>query len=161
MTLFPFIRKKFEILGIILYQSEHHLNKRIWFYSFSYSLSCISYSLFLYYEANTFWEYTNSIYSTTTLFLNVACFIIIIFQTGNLFEFIGNCEKFVHKSQSPASKAIYIGSDREIEKWSKIIHLVVAEITPFLMVLPQCITLLVYLSTDVGTDAFELHLPMW
>lgn len=148
-------------MGIFLDHSEHHFNKRIFFVSFLYSLTIISYSLYFIYDANTFWEYTNSIYSTTTFILNVTCFAIIILQLKNLFEFIEKCEKIVHKSQSQATRMIYDKTNRQIEKWSKIVYLAVSKFTPICMILPQCISFVLYLTTDLGTDAFDLSLPMW
>lgn len=162
MALFRLIRKNFESLGISLHQSKHRFNTKIVFISFSHCLNCVSYFLFLFYEANTFWDYTNNIYAFSTAILIVTCFTIVIFQMRNLFELIDICEKFVDKIESQASKAIYDETNRQADKWSKIICLAVAKITPICMVLPQCIiSLLVYSTTDLGYDAFELVLPMW
>lgn len=162
MKLFSLIRKNFDILGICLDQSNHRFNTKIFFISFSYGLTCVSYFLFLFYEANTFWEYTNNIYATSTAILIVTCFLIIIYQITNVFELIENCENFVNKSESQTSNAIYDKTNRQLEKWSKIIYLAVAEITPMCLVLPQCIVSLIdYSTTDSGNDAFELQLPMW
>lgn len=162
MTLFSLTRKNFEYLGIFLCQSEYPFNKRISIAILSYSLSCALYCLFFFYEAKTFWEYTSSIYSSAITIFIVACFITIIFRIRKIIEFIDNCEKIVYKSESQASKAIYDAANLQIEKWTNIIHLAVAEFTPILCVVPQCIVcFLVYFTTDLGNDAFELSLLMW
>lgn len=163
MKLFPIIRKNFEILGIILqHQQQSSFNKQIFFISFSYGLSCISYSLFLFYGANTFWEYTNNIYTNSATILIVICFVIINFRMKNLSELIDNCEKYIENNESLSSKAIYDKTNQQIEKWCKIIYSAVAKITPICIILLRCIVcFFVYSTTDLQNDAFELPLLMW
>lgn len=64
-------------------------------------------------------------------------------------------------SKIPASKAIYAETNRQVEKWSKFIFLGIAEVTPICLVWPKfVVSLITYLTTDLGNDALELPFPM-
>lgn len=57
---------------------------------------------------------------------------------------------------------MYNETDRQIEKWSKIVYIVIAQTTPACFILPIFVySLIEYFTTDLGTDAFELPLPVW
>lgn len=57
---------------------------------------------------------------------------------------------------------MYIKTDRQIEKWSKIVYIMIALATPACFIFPMLIYSLVkYFTTDLGTGAFELPLPVW
>lgn len=60
------------------------------------------------------------------------------------------------------SKGIYEEVNGQIEKWGKIIYFVIAELSPICMIVPKAILcLLVYFTTDLGQEAFELPVLEW
>lgn len=62
----------------------------------------------------------------------------------------------------PALKSSYIENNQQIEKWSEIIYLIVAKMTPIAFILPKFIvSIFIYFTTNLENDAFELPLPMW
>lgn len=58
---------------------------------------------------------------------------------------------------------IAITANDQVEKWSRIIYVLAAEITPPIFILPKFIkSFYVYSTTDLrGDDAFELPFPTW
>lgn len=57
---------------------------------------------------------------------------------------------------------IYEKINRQIEKWSKIVYIVVAKVTPILVIMLKVIySVAVYFTTDLGNDALELPFPEW
>lgn len=60
------------------------------------------------------------------------------------------------------SKAIYVESIEQLEKWSKLIYFVVAKLSPIFWVAPKFLmSLFVYIRTDFDNNALVLPLPMW
>lgn len=53
------------------------------------------------------------------------------------------------------SNAIYEEVNEQIEKWSKIVYLIIAEFSPICMIVPKGI-LCLFLYSDSGADALEL-----
>lgn len=65
-------------------------------------------------------------------------------------------------SKYRAPKELYEQTNQSVEKWTKIVHLAVAKVTVLASVLPKLITSIVaYLVTDLGNEAFVLPIPMW
>lgn len=65
-------------------------------------------------------------------------------------------------SKYPATKAMFQKKDQQIEKWTKIIFFVVMRIGVQCTMLPTCIgSFILYLTTDLGQNAFVLPIPMW
>lgn len=62
----------------------------------------------------------------------------------------------------PQSKVIYVQIDRQIEKWSKILHFILAIAIPVSMMLPNLIvSYFNYFVLDLGDDSFEFSVPTW
>lgn len=62
----------------------------------------------------------------------------------------------------PSSKAIYSKSNQQAEKLCQIIHFAFTKVTIHCTMLPKFITsFVVYFTTDLGREAFELPLLMW
>lgn len=60
----------------------------------------------------------------------------------------------------PASKRIYTKPDQQIEKVYGILQLVIVKVTPLCTVVPKLMTsFIVYFTTDLGGEAFELPIP--
>lgn len=74
---------------------------------------------------------------------------------------ICTCIDFLKKCLS-VSKNPELEANR-IEKWSKIIHFLIAKITPICWVLPKfTVSLLLFITKgDSETVELELPLPMW
>lgn len=63
---------------------------------------------------------------------------------------------------NPISTDIYVNSSELIRKFTKIMKISMAVITPACMILSKFLAnLFIYFSTDLGADELELPLPMW
>lgn len=95
------LQQKFAILGICPIETKQACNSRnkllIGFCIFG--ISSISHCVFLFGVANTFEEYTNSIYMTTMTISIAAVYLIVVWKMENLFQFIENCEQIIDKSE--------------------------------------------------------------
>ena len=101
MKLFQSVQRQFAELGINSQQliQTYPFNRTILLISFSYVCNIISYSSFMYYEANTFREYTDSVYVTSTNVLVAICFAIVVLQVEGFFKFISCCVEIVATSE--------------------------------------------------------------
>lgn len=100
IKIFESVLKNAEILGINLHQANqnHLLNMKFWFILVQFGVVLVSYLCFVTYEANTFEEYTSSIYSILTLLTTALHFLMQQWKMGSLFKFIINFENFINKS---------------------------------------------------------------
>lgn len=97
MKYFQIVQKKFDHLGISSIRSRCDGKSAKVF--FILSLAIILGILFLFFEANTFLEYTINIYITTVV---LACGIsntVVLFKKEKIFESIDNFEKFFDESE--------------------------------------------------------------
>lgn len=77
---------------------------------------------------------------------------------GNSFIF----EFFLLGLENPESKTMYNETNQRIEKSSGNLYLAVVKGIPICVVFPKFIARLsIYFTTNVGTEAFVLPLPMW
>lgn len=133
--------------------------------------------------ANTFKQYTDSIYLTASTSIITVCFVVVSFKMKTIFELIDRFEFFLNKSkyskkfhrenrydafihilglENSASEAIYIKTNQFVENLSDIVYTAVVQISPLIWVMPKCLgSLLFYFTTDLGNDAFESPLPLW
>ena len=98
MKLFQDSQRNFAILGINSNQQTSFDSKFILTYLVN-GLGFISSTVFLFYKANTFQEYSNNAYVTTSITTSIAVFTIVVFKTKALFKFIKNFEDFFEKSE--------------------------------------------------------------
>lgn len=109
MKIFHTIQKAFGILGFSSNQSLHRypFNGRIWMGFVVFGICLISYLYYLFNIANTFMEYTQSVYVTGAVILIGSSYIIILIKMKKLFQFIdfvedlpnGKASSLVHLSQ--------------------------------------------------------------
>lgn len=190
MKFFQSVQSQFAMMGIILQQltQKNPFNRTILLIFFSYTCNIISYCIFMYYEANTFQEYTESFYVTSTDVLVALCYASVVFRVDGFFKFIDACVKLVASSKwnfnenlqiiieckpmgenqnvpgqkCPGSKVIYDENKQLIEKWSEIIRLAAGKGTPICLILPKSLlSFFLYFATDSGRKSFFLPLPMW
>ena len=63
---------------------------------------------------------------------------------------------------NPISKTIYKKTDQKLQKWHKILNIVMVKVPPVLANIPMfIISFYTYFTTDLGRDAFELPCPAW
>lgn len=101
MKLYQSVQRQFAVLGInsqLLIQ-KYPFNRTILLMFFSYICNIISFCIFMYYDVNTFREYTDSIYVTSTDVLVVICFGNVVFGVAGFFKFIDNCVELVASSE--------------------------------------------------------------
>lgn len=178
-TMEPFqsVRKTLTILGINQNGSAFIDKVLIAYYVYCSStiLSCV----FFFTEAESFREYTDSIYTLTANIAVTFCFTYIIIEMDQLFQYIEDCRKIVYNRKwklwfisgrylkstlfsGSESKAIYVKSIEQLEKWNKLIYFVVAELSPILWVAPKFLmSLFVYMRTNFDNNALEVPLPIW
>lgn len=97
MKLFQIVQKNFLVLGISSNQSR--FNGKLAKTCLIYSLGSISSVAFLFFEAETFIEYTSNIYVTTALTGISTYFIFWILKLQNFFKLIDNIERFYEESE--------------------------------------------------------------
>lgn len=191
MKLYQSAQRQFALLGISsqLLIQKYPFNEKILLMSFSYICKIISFCMFMYYNVNTFREYTDSIYVTSTVVLIVICYANVVFRVAGFFKFIDSCDEIVATSEwswncliktiwwsvqslieienisglkYPGSEALYGETNRQIEKWSEYIEFAAAKMTPICLILPKSLaSFIFYLTTDLGSESFDLPLPMW
>lgn len=191
MKLFQSVQENFATLGITREQSirNNPFNARMLAAFSTYILMIASIAVFFFHDANTFWEYTNNIYNLSAIILIFISFVTVVFNMRKCFALIDSCAAVVAKSEwtknvltftwifkwrtsaikiialgldHPKSKAIYDKTNRNIEKFSRIIYLAAVKVTPFMGVLPKaCANLIVYFATNMDNKALELPVFAW
>lgn len=97
MKLFQVVQKNFGFLGLSSNQSCWNVKSVIAFSIFS-SATVLG-TLFLFFNANTFLEYTINIYGTTTMFGIWMNLITMLIEKENLFKLIDDIEELVDESE--------------------------------------------------------------
>lgn len=158
--------------------------------AFAAFLVVASFFAFLIFEADNMAEYVNSAYFTTTLFGVFCSFIHTSTETATIFLLLdSDMGKIIDEStfefqssqiqcttyryhfqhliffegwQYPGSAKIYIKTHGLVEKLCKIMYFVIVNVTVPGFILPKAfICFVVYFTTNSGSDAFELPLPIW
>lgn len=151
------------------------------FLCFAFGCSCAYFFL----DANTFEEYTSSVYVSMSLMLIIAIYCTFIWKNQQTCELFNSFEKIVNDSESdfthsihsldssktfhvisglkyPASAENYVEINEQVEKWTKIIHFVYLKVNLHMIVIPKAIlSFYLYFSMDAGRDAFELPYAVW
>lgn len=188
--LFKFTQMSFAILGIKSQKSakKYPFNGKILAVLLLYSFMCISHVIYLIQavgSANSFAEYTDSIFGTAASISVAIYFAITVYNTSVLFKYIYYCGKSMEKSEliqfilehaytKRQVKLVLLGSsnakltalynelNRKTEKCSKIIYFITTKLSPICIIVPKSIIcFFVYFTTNLAADAFELPLPMW
>lgn len=97
MKLFQVVQTNFAFLGVSSNQAR--LNGNVVATCLLYGLSVTSSAIFLFFEANSFIEYTSNIYVTTALGVISTYFTIWIIKLEKFFILIDNLENFFEKSE--------------------------------------------------------------
>lgn len=182
---------------------EKPFNKRNLLTLFSFS-SCIFVSgAYFFFEAETFEQYTQSVYTTTALINVTLMFTIVVRNMRQFFDCVNQAEEIIDGSELlnevyaylisiihiqscstfpkkvnsklssflfqyikglvyPTSKAIYRKCNRFNEKTTKnIIFRSIYIAYPLVMIIMLVGIYCVYLTTDLGKDAFQLPFPVW
>lgn len=101
MKFFRAAQKYFAVVGFSSQQlfQEHRPNERTLLAIFSLVIQLISSAVFLFYEANSSMEYTNSIYITSTVTLAAFNFSTMSWKQNNLFKFVKNLENAIQERE--------------------------------------------------------------
>lgn len=102
IKLFGFIKKTYENIGIFRPQLSQN-NKLINFKTglilvgeAQFFTSAVAYLLF---EANSIVEYGMVFFTCTSTCLSITKYLLLSWQMTNIFNYIGNCEQFIEKSE--------------------------------------------------------------
>lgn len=98
MKLFQTIQKNHAIVGIRSNQT-HAINGRVVVTFSIYVLGFTSCAIYLFHEANTFFEYSSNMFLTTGLIMIIVVYAIIFFKITKLFELISDCERVFDRSK--------------------------------------------------------------
>lgn len=101
MKLIRFILSKFTSVGIASNQStiKWHINRRVIVVYSIYGCALTMSAAYLYYDANTFEEYTNNIYITTAFSVIIFIFTIFVLNMTKLFELVDNFGQLVERGE--------------------------------------------------------------
>ena len=97
MKLYQVCQKNFEFLGLI--PNQPRCNQKSVTTFLILTLTFTLDAVFLFFKANTFLEYTQNAYITTTVFAAWIGFIIMVLQKQKLFELIDHMEKYGDESE--------------------------------------------------------------
>lgn len=186
---FEILLKHFGALGIgpNLTKQAYPLNVKILMGFFVLCFAISGLVIFIFYDANTFIEYVQSIYICTFNTLIFSTLLIIILKVDQLFEVINDWEKLVNTSEFDVnrircllysiffffffvflalkfsvSKSIFNEAVRLEHKLSRILFVLVVKMTPPCGALPFLVySYFIYFTTDLGRDAFQLPAPTW
>lgn len=183
METFELLRKHFAMSGITLSNGKYPFNAKnsIIFVSLciTVSLSAISMK-----DAKTDDERTDILFQSVSIGICCIVYVIIIWKTTILFDFIDGLDDTINESESRVihfnldkrnfnlyfmlgwehseSRTIYLESSQKVEKLIQISHVTFLKITPFLTMIPgSIVSFITYFVTDLGGSAFKLPLPMW
>lgn len=98
MKLFLECRKNFAFLGINSNQ-QTKVNGKLAATYIIQGISFIFGATFLFLKADTFQEYSNSAYITTSTSVSFAVFVNAVFKRTELFNYINSLDEFVEKSE--------------------------------------------------------------
>lgn len=101
MQLFQRIQRGFAVVGITAQQSvqKNPFNRRVLATLVSYILTVISFNVYLFSVASTFWEFTDNIYTNSASTLAVICYLFIVFNMRIIFNIIDNYERIIINSE--------------------------------------------------------------
>lgn len=186
MKIFKIIQKHYAVLGIgppnqLAQKNAFNVRILIGFSLFGYLIA--SQLVYIFRVANGFIDYIVCICSTSAGIIVFIGFLSIVFQKSTLFKSIKNMEKLINSSKPcqgasillrklkwfisigckyPESKVFFLKTNRQVERLSEIIFMVMIKIAVHLLMLPKCIASFCdYFMTDAGRDSFILPFPMW
>lgn len=191
MKLFKKIKENLAILYFKQNQTDSYflLIRQHWSCFLKSALTLISLFVYLIHVAVTVEEFMYSMYMSTASFFIFVGFTNTVFYTATLFNFIENFEATINESElfqkkfdlfhrnsfndriskystlgskHPSSRAIYIETNRKVEKLSEIADFIMVRVSLPGFILPKAVfCYFQYFTTDLGNDAFQLSLPMW
>ena len=102
LKIFKLIQKNFKVVGIepSLVAQKYPINRKILVGFLMLSFSFIWNLMTILYEANTFVEYTQSIYTCSLAALIFLALVILLLNVTKMFNLIDGCSKFANLSES-------------------------------------------------------------
>lgn len=184
MKIFQTVRKHYAIMGISS-PSDQSASEIVLLGFLIFGCSFASQFMYIFRVASGFMEYMECVSSLSAGGIIFVSFAAIVFRKRTLFESIDNIEKLVDSSKAdfvffefnlknnnscvrflgckfPKPRTFFFKTNAKIERLSKIVFTVVVKIIVQFVMVPKCIvSFAVYLTTDAGSDSFELPIPMW
>lgn len=187
MQIFQFVQKKFAAAGINrALATQAYLLNGIFVNNLLILIATLASSLLhAIYEAESIFDYIQAAYAISMEIVIVVDSLIIILKANTLFDLIEDCERVVNTGEysnwityfhrlvfkrqtkfsalkHTATKFIFYETVQLEEKLSKIAFYVVAYFTPIFATMPPLLYCgYLYLTTDLGNDAFKLSSPLW
>lgn len=142
-------------------------------------------SQFIIHDAETFAQYTQSIYVGSLATLIIFALLILVFNVKKLFKFINRNDDFINTSEHPthtyrehlshsfcqlvylalkysASRTIFKQTLQLEKKLNEIVFFLMIKMSPVCALLPFIVsTCFTYFTTDSGPAAFKLPSPKW
>lgn len=101
MKLFQNSREKFAILGVINSNQQTSFNKHLLITCLVFGWGFIACTVFFFYKANTFKEYSNTAYVATTMTMGFIISLNMASKAEALLKFVHSIEDLVEKSKLP------------------------------------------------------------
>lgn len=101
IKIFKTVRKYFAIMGItpVLVDQSYPFNLGIIFGYLLFGSAITSLFIFIIFEAETFWEFSQSIFTCSAMILGICCLLILVFRVRILFKFIASFENVINTSE--------------------------------------------------------------
>lgn len=179
-------KRCFAAIGITrnLSVQSYPVNRKVLIGFLTLLMTCICSFAFTFYKAETFAEYTQSVYIGAMAALINFYLINAAVNVKRLLKLFDDLTKIANTSncfcmqrcflclikntkilsalKCSATGPIFTEFEQLERKSSEIIFLGMAEISPAIIIAPFCFyTYFTYFTTDLGADAFHLPFPMW
>lgn len=190
MEILQLVQNRFKCVAITLQNSKKCRNplKRRMFVVFCVFLLFITFNI-VYFTcvAENFMEISQSIFMVFSSFTDLTLYSLYVWNAAKWTQFIARLERFTNKSnffnskkvscygmcfnskclnilglKYPKSKEMYVKTNQQVEKWSKIFNFTVGTLCPAFILLPNVIeSYFNYFVNNWGNDSFEFTIPTW
>lgn len=102
IKLFGFVRRTFENIGISrppFRQNNNPINFKKWLIPVGEGQFFISTAAHLLFETNSSVEYGMVFFTCASISLSITIYLILSWQMTDILDYIGNCERFIEKSE--------------------------------------------------------------
>lgn len=145
----------------------------------SAAMDCV----YLCWVATTFQEYTDSVFTFSSIFSGTTIFACVIWRMRLVLDCINQIEKIANESEiaapidrmgvieyfclfpgleCAASEVLYDEINSKGEKWSKTIITVIMAVVPQGLLFPKfLLSYYFYYTTEMDSDAFQMPFPSW
>lgn len=187
MKIFISIRQSFAIVGFD--PNRRPFNRIVKFFCVSFVIILTISFIFLFNDASTFKEFTDTAYTMSSIGLMAFVYVVGITKIAEIHKLLDDFERVFNERKLlrsvnlvivqkgvqyfklthsllglniSSSKETYEKANRLIEKVSSVLIIVIAWITPTLWIWPKCLgCFYAYFNSDLGNEVFEMPMAIW